>query len=61
MQSRKIKEALLAERPGAKVSLADIDTVLEAQRSGDWSRVYLTRLYLKRGGDFCKLLEILEK
>jgi hypothetical protein len=37
----------------------DVQMIMQAKTTGDWSKVYNTKLYIVNGGDFCSLLEVL--
>ena len=58
---RKIKKSFMEyyNKNSRAVSLKDIRLILEAWKSGDYSSVFKTDLYNKRGGDYCRLLEII--
>lgn len=58
---RKIKKSFMEyyNKNSRAVSLKDIRLILEAWKSGDYSPVFKTDLYNKRGGDYCRLLEII--
>ena len=59
--ARKIKKSFMEyyNKNSRAVSLKDIRLILEAWKSGDYSSVFKTDLYNKRGGDYCRLLEII--
>ena len=59
--ARKVKKSFMEyyNKNSRAVSLKDIKLVLEAWKSGDYSSVFKTDLYNKRGGDYCRLLEII--
>ena len=59
--ARKIKKSFMEyyNKNSRAVSLKDIKLILEAWKSGDFSSVFKTDLYNKRGGDYCRLLEII--
>ena len=59
--ARKIKKSFMEyyNKNSRAVSLKDIKLVLEAWKNGDYSSVFKTDLYNKRGGDYCRLLEII--
>jgi len=65
MTIKQIKEELMKSRSkGSKVSLKDIERVITAQKShkiADWEVVHKTRLYNNYSGEYCALLEILNK
>ena len=59
--ARKIKKSFMEyyNKNSRAVSLKDIKLILEVWKSGDYSLVFKINLYNKRGGDYCRLLEII--
>lgn len=59
--ARKIKKSFMEyyNKNSRAVSLKDIKLILESWKNGDYSPVFKTDLYIKRGGDYCRLLEII--
>ena len=58
---RKIKKSFMEyyNKNSRAVSLKDIRLIVECRKNGNWEPVYNTDLYVKRGGDFCRLQEII--
>lgn len=59
--ARKVKKSFMEyyNKNSRAVSLKDIKLILESWKNGDYSPVFKTDLYIKRGGDYCRLLEII--
>lgn len=38
-----------------------IKIIMQAYKTGDWSKVYASRFYNKYSGEYCSLLEVLHK
>lgn len=50
----------MKKRRGVKVfTKKDVTAILKAQETGDWSEVHKSKLYVKHGGDYCSMLEVL--
>lgn len=59
--ARKVKKSFMEyyNKNSRAVSLKDIKLILESWKNGDYSPVFKTDLYIKHGGDYCRLLEII--
>jgi len=40
-------------------TLADVRRIQKAKESGDWTKVYNSRLYKLHGGEYCELLSVM--
>ena len=56
---QKIKEEMKKHRSQKHWTKKDVENILEAKKTGDWSKVYSSKLYNEYGGEFCSLLEVL--
>mgnify|MGYP000327825118 CR=1 FL=1 len=59
-KAKALKNKLTEQREDTRrITLSDIQAVIEAQETGDYSKVFETDLYKNHGGAYCVLLEIL--
>jgi hypothetical protein len=54
-----IKKEMYKKRGVKHWTKQDVKNILEAQKTGDWSKVHAGNLYNKYGGEYCTLLEVL--
>ena len=60
---RKIKNTFMEyyNKNSRAVTLKDIKLILECYKNGNYEPVYDTNLYVNHGGDYCRLLEIINR
>lgn len=56
-----IKKEMKKHRKKKHWTKKDLELILNAKKSGDWSIVHQTKLYNEHGGEYCSLLEVLCK
>ena len=57
---QEVKEEILKfHRKVFHMTKKEFQTILTAQKTGDWQPVYQTKLYIKYGGEYCSILEVL--
>ncbi|MBS5023870.1 MAG: hypothetical protein KH054_12040 [Firmicutes bacterium] len=57
-----LKNKLTEQRKDAKkITLSDIQTIMTAQKTGDYTKAHETDLYKNYGGAYCVLLKILHR
>jgi hypothetical protein len=54
-----IKEEMNRKRSVKHWSKKDIKMIKDAQKTGDYTEVYQSKLYNKYSGEYCTLLEVL--
>lgn len=54
-----LRDALRQRRPGTRVTLQDLKTLIDCRISGNYSAVTHTRLYKRQGGAYSECLELL--
>lgn len=56
---QQVKEEMKKHRNKKHWSKKDLYNILEAKKSGDWSKVHKSKLYNEYGPEYCSLLEVL--
>ena len=60
--ARKLQEGVAKSEPvKVRGTLAEYYEVYRAHMSGDYSKVFSSRLYVKYGFEYCVLLEVLQE
>ena len=57
----KVKTLMDHERNVKHWSKKDLQLIQEAKETDNWKKVYNSKLYNKYGGEYCSLLEVLER
>ncbi|MGX2947094.1 hypothetical protein [Enterococcus alishanensis] len=56
-----VKEELLAfHRPIVHMTKKEFDLIMTATVTGNWQPVYETRIYIKYGGEYCSILQVID-
>ena len=56
----KIKEDMeRRQRVPKRWTKKDVAMIRQAKKDGDWAQVHSSKLYIRHGGDYCTLLEVL--
>ncbi len=58
-QFKEVREEMKRMNRKKHYTRQDINDILEAQETGDWSKVHAGTLYNKYGGEYCSMLEAL--
>lgn len=61
MNYAKIREDMKKKRHTKHWTKKDVESILTAQETGDWSTVHTSKLYNEYSGEYCSLLEVLAK
>jgi hypothetical protein len=56
-----ILKKIRSKRKPSYTKLADIDNLILARISGDYSPMFTTSLYMKHGGEYSQLLQIINE
>lgn len=54
-----IKNEMEKQRERKHWSKKDLEMIIKAQKTGDWSDVHKSKLYNNYSGEYCSLLEVL--
>jgi hypothetical protein len=58
---KQVREEMSRKRSTKHWSKKDVEAILEAKQTGDWSEVESSKFYVQYGGEFCSMLEVLNK
>jgi hypothetical protein len=61
LQHKEVREAMANERSKKHWNKKDVEMIVAAKQSGDWKEVFASKLYNEYGGEYCSMLQVLNR